>query len=184
MVGDKFVQQDEADQERAFQRAFTLEAILNGILFVIAAVALPFVALAYGEPEILLPGLVLLVVIPAATLQSPLWVFYRQMRFLEQRRLQAVDPVVAFVVTVALAAAGRRLLEPRHRDDRGQARRRRGRRAGVAVPARVRARPRRAAARVRQLQHAAVRRTARRGSWACRPSCSRARRSSASRAPG
>jgi O-antigen/teichoic acid export membrane protein len=106
VVGDKFVQQDEADQERAFQRAFTLEAILNGILFVIAAAALPLVALAYGESEILVPGLVLLVVIPAATLQSPLWIFYRQMRFLEQRRLQAVDPIVAFVVTVALAAAG------------------------------------------------------------------------------
>ena len=106
VVGDKFVQQDEDDQERAFKRAFTLEAILNGILFVIAAIALPFVAWAYDQPEVLLPGLVLLVVIPAATLQSPLWIFYRQMRFFEQRRLQAVDPVVAFVVTVALAAAG------------------------------------------------------------------------------
>ena len=106
VVGDKFVQQDETDQERAFQRAFTLEAILNGILLVLALAALPLVALLYGEDEILLPGLVLLVAIPAATLQSPLWVFYRQMRFLEQRRLQAVDPVVAFLVTVGLAVAG------------------------------------------------------------------------------
>ncbi len=106
VVGDKFVQQDEADQERAFRRAFTLEAILNAILLVVGLVALPLVALAYGESEILLPGLVLLVAIPAATLQSPLWVFYRQMRFFEQRRLQAIDPVVAFVVTVALAVAG------------------------------------------------------------------------------
>jgi O-antigen/teichoic acid export membrane protein len=106
VVGDKFVQQDESDQERAFQRAFTLEAILNAILLVVAAAALPLIALAYGESELLLPGLVLLVVIPLATLQSPLWIFYRQMRFLEQRRLQAVDPVVAFVVTVALAALG------------------------------------------------------------------------------
>jgi len=106
VVGDKFVQQDESDQERAFQRAFTLEAILNAILLVVAAAALPLIALAYGESKVLLPGLVLLVVIPIATLQSPLWIFYRQMRFLEQRRLQAVDPVVAFVVTVGLAAAG------------------------------------------------------------------------------
>ena len=106
VVGDKYVQQDEADQERAFQRAFTLEAILNLILLVVAAAALPLVAFAYDESEVLLPGLVLLIAIPAATLQSPLWIFYRQMRFLEQRRLQAVDPVVAFVVTVGLAAAG------------------------------------------------------------------------------
>ena len=106
VIGDKFVQQDEQDQERAFQRAFTLEAILNGILLVVATAALPLIALAYGESEILLPGLVLLVVIPVATFQSPLWIFYRQMRFLEQRRLQAVDPVIAFVVTVALAALG------------------------------------------------------------------------------
>ena len=106
IVGDKFVQQDESDQERAFQRAFTLEAILNGILLVIVAGALPLFAWAYGEPEILLPGVVLLIAIPAATFQSPLWIFYRQMRFFEQRRLQAIDPVIAFVVTVALAAAG------------------------------------------------------------------------------
>jgi hypothetical protein len=106
VVGDKFVQQDEDDQERAFQRAFTLEAILNGILLVLGLVALPLVALLYGEDEILLPGLVLLVAVPVATLQSPVWVFYRQMRFLEQRKLQAVDPIVAFVVTVGLAVAG------------------------------------------------------------------------------
>jgi len=106
VVSDKYIQQDDADQERAFQRAFTLEVILNSILFVIVAIALPLFALAYGEPKILLPGVVLMTAIPAATFQAPLWIFYRQMRFLEQRRLQAIDPVVAFVVTVGLAAAG------------------------------------------------------------------------------
>lgn len=106
VVGDKFVQQDETDQETAFKRAFTLEACLNAILLVVTAAALPLVALVYGESEIILPGLVLLLAIPAATFQSPLWVFYRQMRFLEQRKLQAVDPVVGFVVTIALAVAG------------------------------------------------------------------------------
>jgi O-antigen/teichoic acid export membrane protein len=106
VVGDKFVQQDEADQERAFQRAFTLEAALNAGLAIVVAIALPLFALAYGESQILAPGFALLIAIPAATLQSPLWIFYRQMRFLEQRRLQALDPVTAFVVTVALAASG------------------------------------------------------------------------------
>jgi O-antigen/teichoic acid export membrane protein len=106
IIGDKFVQQDEPDQERAFQRAFTIEAVLNGALLVLIAVALPLFALAYGESEILAPGFALLLAIPAATLQSPLWIFYRQMRFLEQRRLQALDPVTAFLVTVPLAALG------------------------------------------------------------------------------
>jgi len=106
IVGDKFVQQDETDQERAFQRAFTLEAILNGVLLVLIAVALPLFALAYGESEIIAPGFVLLLALPAATLQSPLWIFYRQMRFVEQRKIQALDPVTALVVTVALAALG------------------------------------------------------------------------------
>ena len=106
IIGDKFVQQDEEDQERAFQRAFTLEAILNGALTLIVAVALPLFALAYGEPELLAPGFVLMLAIPAATLQSPLWIFYRRMQFFEQRRLQALDPIGAFVVTVGLAAAG------------------------------------------------------------------------------
>jgi len=87
VIGDKYVQQDESDQERAFQRAFTLEAILNGILLLVIAVALPLFAAAYGESEIILPGIVLMLALPAATFQSPLWIFYRQMRFLEQRRL-------------------------------------------------------------------------------------------------
>src|SRR5688500_16371393 len=91
IIGDKFVPQDEQDQERAFQRAFTIEAVLNGALLVLIAAALPVFALAYGESEILAPGFALLLAIPAATLQSPLWIFYRQMRFLEQRRLQALD---------------------------------------------------------------------------------------------
>ena len=106
LVGDKYVQQDEADQEKAFQQAFTLEAILNGALMALALVALPLFALLYGQSEILLPGLVLTLAIPMATFQSPLWIYYRRLRFLEQRRLQAVEPLVAFVLIIGLAAAG------------------------------------------------------------------------------
>lgn len=106
IVGDKFVQQDEQDQEAAFQQALTIEALLNLALTVVVLAALPLFALAYGEDEIVLPGLVLVVAIPFATLQSPLWIFYRRMRFLEQRKLQAADPLASFVVTVALAAGG------------------------------------------------------------------------------
>ena len=32
-IGDKYVQQDDDDQERAFQLAFTLELALNGVFF-------------------------------------------------------------------------------------------------------------------------------------------------------
>jgi len=106
VVGDKFVHQDEPDQERAFQRAFTVEAILNAALVVICAAALPLFALAYGESELLAPGFVLLLTIPVMTFQSPLWIFYRQMRFGQQRKLEAIDPIVSFVVTIALAALG------------------------------------------------------------------------------
>ncbi len=157
MVGDKFVQQDESDQERAFQRAFTLEAILNGILLVLALVALPLVALAYGESEILLPGLVVSSPSRSATLQSPLWIFYRQMRFLEQRKLQAVDPVVAFVVTVGAGSRRSELLEPRDRHARGPDRRGGRGDARVSIPARVPLRARREDARVHPVQHPAVR---------------------------
>jgi hypothetical protein len=44
---------------------------------------------------------------PAMVLQAPLWVFYRRMDFVQQRLIQAVDPVVGFVVAVALAFAVR-----------------------------------------------------------------------------
>ena len=39
-------------------------------------------------------------------LQAPNLIYYRQMDFVKQRTLQSVDPIIAFVVTVALAAAG------------------------------------------------------------------------------
>ena len=38
--------------------------------------------------------------------QAPLWVYYRRMEFVHQRLLQAVDPVVGFVVSIVLAVAG------------------------------------------------------------------------------
>jgi O-antigen/teichoic acid export membrane protein len=60
----------------------------------------------YGEPRLLAPGLVCSIAIVGAALQTPVWPYYRSMDFLRQRTLQAVDPIVVFVVTVVLAAAG------------------------------------------------------------------------------
>lgn len=105
-IGDKFIQQSEADQERAFQKLFTLELLLGGAAVALAVVLLPVFAFAYGQTEIILPGLLLSLALIGSSLQSPNIIYYRQMNFARQRTLQAVDPCVAFVITVALAVAG------------------------------------------------------------------------------
>jgi PST family polysaccharide transporter len=105
-VGDKYVQQDEADQEAAFQKAFTLELASAGVMLVLCAVLAPLLALAYDESELIAPMLVLALILPGLALQSPVWVFYRRMDFFRQRILTAIDPVVGFVVTIVLAIAG------------------------------------------------------------------------------
>jgi O-antigen/teichoic acid export membrane protein len=105
-IDDKYVQQDHPDQEKAFQLAFTLQCMLAGVFMVILAVGVPLFALAYDKPEIIAPGLVLTLAMPTAALETPLWVFYRKMDFLKQRRLALWDPIVAFFVTIALAVAG------------------------------------------------------------------------------
>jgi O-antigen/teichoic acid export membrane protein len=106
MVGDKYIQQDEADQALAFQKAFTLElgsaAAMMGVCLLLA----PLLAVIYDEPELIAPTLALSLILPGLALQSPVWVFYRRMDFLRQRLLTAVDPLVGFVVTIALAVAG------------------------------------------------------------------------------
>ena len=105
-VSDKYVQQDEPDQELAFQKAFTLE-LLSAIAMTLAMCALaPILALVYGDDELLLPGLALaLLLLPLAMQAGTISVYYRRMQFLRQRLLLAIDPVVSFAVTVALAAA-------------------------------------------------------------------------------
>jgi len=105
-IGDKYVQQREGDQELAFQKAFTLELAFNALFMVVLAAALPLVALLYGLPDLIAPGLVLCVAVIAVAFQTPTWVYYRSMRFGRQRTIQAIDPVASFAVTVALAVAG------------------------------------------------------------------------------
>jgi PST family polysaccharide transporter len=105
-IPDKYVQQDESDQELAFQKAFTLEAAMTAIFTVLVAAAVPFIALAYGEWKIVAPALVTLLACPAVVLQTPVWVHYRSMEFAKQRTLQAIDPVLGFVVMIGLAVAG------------------------------------------------------------------------------
>ncbi len=105
-VGDKFIQQDEDDQEAAFHRAFTFELLLSAAFLVVFVAVVPLTALIYGRPELVPPGLALALIVPAGALSTPIWVFYRRMDFLRQRTLQAIEPIVAFAVTIALAVSG------------------------------------------------------------------------------
>jgi O-antigen/teichoic acid export membrane protein len=104
-VDELFVQQDEADQEREFQYAFTLELGLSAVMALVILAGSPLVAAVYREHR--LTGLMAsLAYLPLAfALQAPLWVFFRRMDYGRQRSLQAIQPVVSFVVTIPLAAA-------------------------------------------------------------------------------
>ncbi len=105
-VDDKYIQQDHPDQEAAFQVAFTIQSMLCGAFMGLILVMMPLFALAYGNWEILIPGYVLALGMPAIALQTPMWAYYRKMEFAKQRMLQAINPLVAATVTIALAIAG------------------------------------------------------------------------------
>jgi PST family polysaccharide transporter len=105
-ISDKYVQQEEPDQEAAFQKAFTAELLTTLVAMVPVAAALPVVAVVYGHWKLVPPGLALLTVMLASALQSPMWIPYREMNFVRQRLLAAVEPLVGFVVAVGLALAG------------------------------------------------------------------------------
>jgi polysaccharide transporter, PST family len=105
-IADKYIQQSERDQEAAFQKAFTLELGLSVVFVGLAVLLLPLFALAYGRPEIVVPGIVLALAVPVSAFESPSWIPYRRMQYARQRLLSSVDPVVNFAVTIALVAAG------------------------------------------------------------------------------
>jgi O-antigen/teichoic acid export membrane protein len=105
-LNDKYIQQDHADQEAAFQVGFTLQALLCTFFALIALVAVPLSALLYDTPEIVLPGLLTALAMPLMAFEAPAWVFYRRMDFARTRLLASVRPVVMFLVTIPLAAAG------------------------------------------------------------------------------
>jgi O-antigen/teichoic acid export membrane protein len=105
-AGEKYVQQSEANQQHAFERAFTIEVIFSCVATVLAAAVVVGIALAAGEPRVLAPGFVLLLMIPAMVLQFPVATLYRRLEFRRQRALLAIDPVVSAVATIGLAIAG------------------------------------------------------------------------------
>ncbi len=103
---DKYVQQEEGDQALAFQRAFTLNLLWTGLFCVLIVIAMPLFGLLYGRSEIVLPGMVLALAVLGTAFHTPIWIFYRRMRFVRQRSLQAIEPVVGLVATIAFGAAG------------------------------------------------------------------------------
>ncbi len=105
-IADKYVQQDEADQARAFRVAFTLDLAIAVSLAILGCALVIGAAQLYDTPQIVAPGLLLLCALPIGSFQLPLAIFYRRMDFARQRLLQAVDPLTSFVVTLALAIAG------------------------------------------------------------------------------
>ncbi len=105
-ISDKYIQQDDPDQEVAFQRAFTLELLYTLCFSAFVALVLPLYALAFDQPDMLLPSLVLTLSLLGTALCAPLWVPFRKMQFARQRTLEAINPVVSTVVMVSLAAAG------------------------------------------------------------------------------
>ena len=105
-IGDRYIQQDDPDQEAAFQKAFSLSVLAALGAMAASLLVLPLFAVIYDEPKILVPGIVLTINYLSIPFQLPIWFHYRRMDFLRQRLLQAVDPIVGFLVAVGLAIAG------------------------------------------------------------------------------
>lgn len=105
-VADKYVQQQETDQEAEWQRAFTLELLMSTVFFLLLCVVFPIYSVAYGRPEIIVPGVVLTFSVVISAFESPAWIPYRNLQFARQRALTAIDPVASIVLTIAFAAAG------------------------------------------------------------------------------
>jgi O-antigen/teichoic acid export membrane protein len=105
-ISDKYIQQEEEDQELAFQKAFTLDVLMTAAATVPLLIALPIVAVVYADWNLVAPGVVLISVLAADAMQSPLGVYYRDMDFVRQRILASVEPIVGFVVAIVLAVLG------------------------------------------------------------------------------
>jgi O-antigen/teichoic acid export membrane protein len=105
-ISEKYVQQEEGDQELAFQKAFTLEVLMSAAATIPLIIALPAAAVVYAQPKLIVPGVVVISMMAAYALQAPLWIYYRNMDFFRQRLLGTVEPVVGLVAAVVLAALG------------------------------------------------------------------------------
>ena len=105
-IDEAFVAQEEPDQEKEFQIAFTLDLGLATICALSIGALAPLVGVVWGNERLVGLTAALAYLPLALALQAPMWVFFRRMDFTRQRSLQAVQPAVAIVVTVPLVLAG------------------------------------------------------------------------------
>ncbi|MEA2381215.1 MAG: polysaccharide transporter, family [Solirubrobacteraceae bacterium] len=105
-VDEAFVAQDEPEQALEFQRAFTLELAISAVFALILCALAPVVAAVYGDSRLFALMAATAYLPLAFALQAPTWIFFRRMDFARQRMLQGIVPLLTFVVTVPLAAAG------------------------------------------------------------------------------
>jgi O-antigen/teichoic acid export membrane protein len=105
-ASDKYIQQSDADQEQAFQRAFTVELIFAAAVAPVAAASVVVLASVTGHPAVLAPGFALLALLPSVALQFPIAILYRRMDYRRQRLLQSIEPVGGAVVMIVLAVLG------------------------------------------------------------------------------
>jgi polysaccharide transporter, PST family len=105
-IDEAFVQQEAADEEAEFQRAFTVEMALDVAAALVIAACAPILAAIYDDDR-LLPLTLAVAYLPLAFgLQAPQWVFFRRMDFVRLRTLQSIIPLVTVAVTVPLLLAG------------------------------------------------------------------------------
>src|SRR5215213_4704784 len=105
-IDEAFVQQEAADEEAEFQRAFTVELGLALVAAAGIAACAPVLAAVYDDDR-LLPLTLAVAYLPLAfALQAPQWIFFRRMDYLRLRVLQAIVPLGTVVVTVPLLLAG------------------------------------------------------------------------------
>jgi lipopolysaccharide exporter len=89
-VADKYIQQNEPDQEAAFQKAFTLEMLVSAVYLALVLAVIPIYTIVYGRSDIVLPAIALAMYIPLSGLESPAWIAYRRLQYGRQRTLTAV----------------------------------------------------------------------------------------------
>ncbi len=71
-IGDKYIQQDEDDQEVAFQKAFTLEALVSVIGMLLVLLTAPLTAIVWGDDRLLAATIAFAFLVPAWALQMPI----------------------------------------------------------------------------------------------------------------
>jgi O-antigen/teichoic acid export membrane protein len=106
-IDEAFVQHaTDADEDREFQRAFTVELAIGLAGALLIAALAPVLAAAYGDDRLLALTLAVAYLPVGFALQAPQWIAFRRMEYFRLRVLQGIVPLGTVVVTVPLLLAG------------------------------------------------------------------------------